>query len=119
MVCRHQMDGQDWATVVVRNTKKPARSGIPARPPVTAAVAAAIRLDSDDPRPKATKSLSSESRQAILQGRVANKWNQTQLNTQCSFPQNTIRDIENGKLCPTPQQLNVLSRVLKVVLKYA
>ena len=91
----------------------------PTRPPVTAAVAAARLLDSDDPRPKPTKSLSAESRQAILQGRVANKWNQAQLNAQCSFPQNTIRDIENGKLCPTPQQLNVLSRVLKVVLKYA
>ena len=119
MVCRHQMDGQDWATVVVRNTKKPTHTGGPTRPHVTAAVALASRLDSDHHHPKPTKSLSSESRQAILQGRVANKWNQAQLNTQCSFPQNTIRDIENGKLCPTPQQLNVLSRVLKVVLKYA
>ena len=113
------MDGQDWTPVVVKNTKKPAHNGGPIHPPVTAAVAAARRLDGDDTHPKPTKSLSSESRQAILQGRVANKWNQTQLNTQCSFPQNTIRDIENGKLCPTPQQLNVLSRVLKVVLKYA
>lgn len=111
------MDGQDWTPVSVKNTKKSAVSG-PARPQVTAAVAAARKLDGDDVV-KPTKMLSSESKQAILQCRVANKWNQTQLNVQCSFPLNTIRDIENGKLCPTPQQLNVLSRVLKVVLKYA
>jgi ribosome-binding protein aMBF1 (putative translation factor) len=107
------MDGQDWTPVVVNKSK--ARSSAPKQ--VSAEVAAQRRLDNDDP-PK-PKSLSPESRQAIIQGRVANKWNQTQLNTQCSFPQNTIRDIENGKLCPTPQQKNVLSRVLNVVLKYA
>jgi ribosome-binding protein aMBF1 (putative translation factor) len=110
------MDGQDWQTItLMKNGRKAAATS---HAPVSAGVAAARRLEADDiPKPK--KSLSSESRQAILQGRVANKWNQTQLNTQCSFSQNTIRDIENGKLCPTPQQLNVLSRVLKVVLKYA
>lgn len=110
------MDGQDWQTVtLVKNGRKPVSTS---HAPVSAGVAAARRLEDDD-MPKPKKSLSTESRQAILHGRVANKWNQAQLNTQCSFPQNTIRDIENGKLCPTPQQLNILSRVLKVVLKYA
>lgn len=109
------MDGQDWQTVtLVKNGRKTVPTS---HAPVSAGVAAVRRLEHDD-IPKPNKSLSTESRQAILQGRVANKWNQTQLNTQCSFPQNTIRDIENGKLCPTPQQLNVLSRVLKIVLKY-
>lgn len=109
------MDGQDWQTITINKT---ARKTTAAHPPVSSALAVARRLEHDE-TPKPKKSLSSESRQAILQGRVANKWNQTQLNTQCSFPQNTIRDIENGKLCPTPQQLNILSRVLKTVLKYA
>jgi len=108
------MDGQDWQTITLKkHNYKSSTSHVPIAPNV----ALARKLENDDiPKPK--KSLSSESRQAILQGRVTNKWNQTQLNTQCSFPQNTIRDIENGKLYPTPQQLNVLSRVLKVVLKY-
>jgi ribosome-binding protein aMBF1 (putative translation factor) len=110
------MDGQDWTPVVV-NKSKARSAGSSAPKQVSAEVAAQHRLENDEPRK--TKSLSPESRQAIIQGRVANKWNQTQLNTQCSFPQNTIRDIENGKLCPTPQQKNVLSRVLNVVLKYA
>lgn len=109
------MDGQDWQTVTINKTVRKTRTADHAQ--VAPGLAAARRLENDD-TPKPKKSLSSESRQAILHGRVANKWNQTQLNTQCSFPLNTIRDIENGKLCPTPQQLNVLSRVLKVVLKY-
>lgn len=109
------MDGQDWTPVVVNKIKT--RSSASGEKHVSPGLAAQDRLENDEPRK--TKSLSPESRQAILQARVANKWNQTQLNTQCSFPQNTIRDIENGKLCPTPQQLNVLSRVLKVILKYA
>jgi len=111
------MDGQDWETVTLNKNKTTAHKI--GHPPVLASVATARKLDNDDGPHKPSKSLSSESKQAIIQVRVANKWNQTQLNTQCSFPQNTIRDIENGKLCPTPQQLNVLSRVLKVVLKYA
>lgn len=109
------MDGQDWTPVVVNKIKT--RSSASGQKHVSPGLAAQHRVENDEPRK--TKSLSPESRQAILQTRVANKWNQTQLNTQCSFPQNTIRDIENGKLCPTPQQLNVLSRVLKVILKYA
>ena len=109
------MDGQDWTPVVVNKIKT--RSSASGQKHVSPGLAAQHRVENDEPRK--TKSLSPESRQAILQARVANKWNQTQLNTQCSFPQNTIRDIENGKLCPTPQQLNVLSRVLKVILKYA
>jgi len=110
------MDGQDWQTVTINKTVR--KTGAADHAQVAHGLAAARRLENDD-APKPKKSLSPESRQAILQGRVANKWNQTQLNTQCSFPQNTIRDIENGKLCPTPQQLNVLTRILKVVLKYA
>jgi ribosome-binding protein aMBF1 (putative translation factor) len=110
------MDGQDWSPVVV-NKGKTRSSAASDQKHVSPGLAAQHRIENDEPRK--TKSLSPESRKAILQARVANKWNQTQLNTQCSFPQNTIRDIENGKLCPTPQQLNVLSRVLKVILKYA
>lgn len=109
------MDGQDWTPVVVNKGKT--RSSASDQKHMSPGLAAQHRLENDEPRK--TKSLSPESRQAILQARVANKWNQSQLNTQCSFPQNTIRDIENGKLCPTPQQLSVLSRVLKVILKYA
>jgi ribosome-binding protein aMBF1 (putative translation factor) len=110
------MDGQDWTQVVVRGKQtRPAAAVV--KPQVSATVAQARRLESDEP-PK-PKSLSHDSKQAIITTRVAKGWNQTQLNTQCAFPQHTIRDIENGKLTPTPAQLNVLNRVLKLLLKFA
>ena len=110
------MDGQDWTQVVVRGkTTKPAAAVTKTQ--VSAAVAQARKLESEDhPKPK---SLSHDSKQAIITTRVAKGWNQAQLNTQCAFPQHTIRDIENGKLTPSPAQLNVLNRVLKVALKFA
>jgi ribosome-binding protein aMBF1 (putative translation factor) len=113
------MDGQDWEPVIVRNrtTRAVAAAAQSGKLQVSAAVAAARRFEDD--APKKRKVLTNESKQGIITARVAKGWNQTQLNTQCAFPQNTIRDIENGKLTPTPQQLNVLSRVLKLVLKFA
>jgi len=50
--------------------------------------------------------------------RTAAGWNQVQLNQQCGFPVNTIREIEAGRLTPNTQQLNTLNRVLKTGLKY-
>lgn len=106
------MDGQDWTPVVVK--RRVAHAPRPASTPGSAAVR---RLEDDD-LPKPTRSLGAESRQLIIKKRVEYGWNQSQLNTQCAFPLNTIRDIEAGKLCPTPTQLNILNKVLKVVLKY-
>ncbi len=105
------MDCQDWETVTVkRAVAKPKHT------PVSHDVAVARRIENDE-SPK-IKGISSESRQQIIQKRVENKWNQQQLNVQCAFPANTIRDIESGRVHPTPHQLNTLSRVLKIVLKY-
>lgn len=64
------------------------------------------------------KQLSTESRTEIVQKRVALGKSQMQLNQDCRFPVNTMREIESGRLCPTPSQLSVLSRVLKAKLKY-
>ena len=110
------MDGQDWTPVVVRGKATKPTASV-AKPQVSAAVAQARRLETDEP-PK-PKTLTHESKQAIITTRVAKGWNQTQLNTQCAFPQHTIRDIENGKLTPSHAQLNVLNRVLKLLLKFA
>jgi ribosome-binding protein aMBF1 (putative translation factor) len=63
------------------------------------------------------KRLTPQSRQEIVTRRTAAGWNQTQLNQQCLFPVNTIREIEAGRLTPNTQQLNTLNRVLKTGLK--
>ena len=64
------------------------------------------------------KQLSVESRNEIVQKRVALGKNQVQLNQDCRFPVNTIRDFENGRLCPTGAQLNMLNRMLRSAIKF-
>lgn len=109
------MDCQDWQTVVVRG-KAVKKTHATLAPPKSAHSALMHKLDHDEP--VKVKKLSNESRQAIIHARVGMSMNQTQLNTACSFPINSIRDIESGRVTPSPTQLNVLSRVLKLVLKY-
>lgn len=110
------MDGQDWTPVVVRSTgaAKAARS----KPVTKPAGSSAFRRLDEEELPVATKFLSSESRTEMIKARTAKTMTQAQLNTACAFPLNTIRDIENGKLCPTPKQLSVLSRTLGISMKY-
>jgi len=64
------------------------------------------------------RALTTESRTELIQRRVALGKNQIQLNQDCRFPVNTMREIESGRLCPTPAQLQMLNRVLKASLKY-
>ena len=110
-------DGQDWSHVTIRGKPKAASpQGGPV--PKYNSQASHLRKIEQADGPIKLKHLSSESKQMIIAKRVANGWNQTQLNQQCQFPLHTIRDIENGKLTPTPGQLNVLNRVLKAGLKY-
>ena len=117
------MDCQDWSPVVLPGARRRAGAvggaGGAGRPLQSAGAAAMRRLETDDLPQLPTKSLSAASRQAIIAARTSREWSQADLNTQCSFAPNTIRDIESGKLCPTPTQLNVLNRVLRLALKYA
>lgn len=117
------MDGQDWTPVVVRShgggAKKSATPGRVTRTAPPTAEAIRLRRLEEDDIPKPTKHLSSESRAEMIRVRTAKGMTQVQLNTACAFPLHTIRDIENGKLCPSPAQMNVLTRVLGVVMKYA
>jgi hypothetical protein len=111
------MDCQDWEPIKVGSKTRRAPVARPAHVAGTKAMAAA---DDGDAPPKAPRSLSTASRAEIIRIRTTSdpKKTQAQLNTACSFPSNTIRDIEAGRLTPTPTQLNVLNRVLRTNLKY-
>ena len=111
-------DGQDWTEVKIRGKPKPATAAQGGPVPKYNSQASHLRKLEQADGPIKLKQLSSESKQMIVAKRVANGWNQTQLNQQCNFPLHTIRDIENGKITPTPGQLNTLNRVLKTGLKY-
>ena len=108
------MDNQNWDTITITRP----RANPSAPKPVVERSAAALRRVEQAEVGK-LKALTTESRNEIVQKRMALAKNQLQLNQDCRFPIHTIRDIENGKLCPTPAQLTMLNRVLKASLKYA
>lgn len=110
-------DFADWTTVVIKGS--PSSQGKKAQPSLKLSPTALHlrKLDSDEtPKPKV---LDPASRHEIVTRRVANKWDQAELNRQCAFPPNTIRDIESGRYSPSMGQLQTLNRVLKCGLKYA
>lgn len=104
---------QDWSKTVIGNgTKTP----VSTCKPVSASQAVGTKI-ADATIAGKFKKLAPESRQEIVTFRAANKWSQVDLNQRCSFPVNTIREIESGRLVPTIGQLNTLNRVLKTGLK--
>jgi ribosome-binding protein aMBF1 (putative translation factor) len=109
------MDCQDWEPVTVTR-KETTKERAAKHKPVSHEVAIQRRIENDEP--VKVKTISNDTKQLIILKRLENKWNQQQLNTQCAFPANVIRDIEAGRAQPTPHQLSVLSRILKVVIKY-
>lgn len=107
------MDGQDWNTVRIHGAKvaKPTAK-VPAKN-TTPDVAAQRGLEQQETAQK-PKTLSTESRTQIMQVRAAMKKTQVELNQMCQFPANTVRDIESGRIVPTPSQLIRLNRALNV-----
>jgi ribosome-binding protein aMBF1 (putative translation factor) len=63
------------------------------------------------------KMLSHESRQELVQRRLAEKLTQQQLDQRCSFPPHTIRDLEANKRAPSTKELQTLNRILKCGLR--
>ena len=106
---------QDWTPVILRSSasSKAAAAGPTSKNPHFTRSAAAQTAASVEKKEFGTlKTLSAESRKTLIAKRVALKLNQVQLNQRCSFPPNTIRDFENGSLCPSNGQLNLLNRIL-------
>jgi len=115
---------QDWANIVIgtkissaSTANAPKVSGTNTLLKViTGAASSARNLDTATDVGK-LKELTSESRQAMMSARVANKLTQVELNQRCAFPANTIRDMEAGRLTPNQKQLSILQRILKIQLK--
>jgi ribosome-binding protein aMBF1 (putative translation factor) len=107
-------DGQDWTEVKIRGkSKTPMTQTVKhANPEVMHKNKLANSTDAIK-----LKKLTAESKQAIVAYRMSKKITQEQLNQECRFPVNTIREIEAGRLNPSIGQLNTLNRVLKTGLK--
>jgi ribosome-binding protein aMBF1 (putative translation factor) len=111
---------QDWEPVVLRskadkknyNSTAPGKTIMRPLNPETQHLAKIEREEFVKP-----KVLTSESRQALIAARLALKKSQAELDAQCAFPKNTIREIEAGRLTPTGPLLNRLNRELKISLR--
>lgn len=108
---------QDWTPVVLRSSTKTASAvkavkAVPTSKSPHFTRSAAAQAAASVEKGAALKTLSSESRTTLTGKRVALKMTQVQLNQRCSFAPNTIRDFENGSLCPSNGQLNLLNRIL-------
>jgi ribosome-binding protein aMBF1 (putative translation factor) len=121
------MEHQDWTPVVLHKRNNGGSSsnggsgvheaGIVEKKGITKTLGASqYKLENSDL--PVIKKLSNESIQNIIQLRLAKSWNQAQLNQECRFPVNTIREIEARRVVPNIQQLNILNKVLKTGLTY-
>jgi len=108
---------QDWQTVTVRGRRSKPVSESAGGKQQSASQVQQHRADRED-LPVSSRFLSSETRQQIIAKRVEQKWSQSDLDKQCNFPQHSMREIESGRAVPSPTQLNILNRVLKVALKF-
>ena len=113
---------QDWDPVVLRGSASQKSAPATAKGSKTHANApgtAALRKLEDPEAPMKRRQLTPESRQDMIQRRAAGGLTQIQLNQRCSFPANTIREIEAGRLCPSPQQISIINRQLACKLVVA
>jgi ribosome-binding protein aMBF1 (putative translation factor) len=123
-------DGQDWTLVTIK--KKPTKpKAEPLAKPHAAQrnnhlsasgknlQGAQARKLAESTDVKKPRTLSLETQKEISATRNSLGLTQTELNKKCQFPMNTIRDIESGKIPPTPQQMDALSRELKIPIRYS
>ena len=106
------MDHQDWTPVVVN--KRRGHTSIVAKN-TNPDVVKLKKLENDEIHMK-PKMFSSESRKKIIDYRIEHKLSQSQLDALCSFPKNTIQQLEANKRAPSTKELNTLNRVLKTGL---
>lgn len=111
------MEHQNWETVIINNKKCPKPLNEKYKISYSQKRIRSLELAETVPEVK-IKRLSHESKQLIIQKRIELGYDQTKLNTLCSFPSSTIKDIESSKLHPTPKQLSILNNILKISLKY-
>jgi hypothetical protein len=124
------MEHQDWTPVKIvrRGAPKPAgtvaaqadragrvkaavKSGV-----AVSAAAAAIERKAEEGALK-LKRVATESRQAIVQARLALKMTQDQADAHCALPKHTIKGLEAGTAHPSPEVIRKISRGLRVDIK--
>ena len=109
------MDNQDWTPVVVKKQKPKTQIVAKNSNPEYTFLK---KLENDEIHVKA-KMFSHESKQAIIHYRLSNKLSQSEMDSRCSFPRNTIQQLEANKRAPTTKELQMLNKLLKTGLTLA
>lgn len=123
------MDDQDWTPVVLRRRGGAPKTGLAAqadragrvKAETKAAVSAASRAAgieraAEEGRLK-LKKVCAESRQALVQARLARKLSQDQADVAATLPKHTFKGLEAGSLHPSPEVLRKVAREFHVDIK--
>lgn len=123
------MDHQDWESVTFTSRRGAPKSGVAAQADRAGRVkaiiksaaaagehAAAVERRAEECVLK-TKKVCAESKQAVVQARLARKLTQDQADAECMLPKHTIKGIEAGTLMPTSDVIRKVSRGLHVDIK--
>lgn len=109
------MQAQDWDPVILR--RRTNASPVAGVPRLSAAAAHAAKVDREElPR---LRTLSPNTRRAIVAARMQAGLTQAQLNVRAGLPLNSVNHYEAGRGVPSPTQLQQLSHALGVSLHYA
>lgn len=109
------MDHQDWNPVTIRSSARLAEKQKTIQPKRSTEAQHLAKIENEEYyKPK---TLSHESRQELVQRRIAQKLTQQQLDQRCCFPTHTIRDLEANKRPPTAKEIQIINRILKCGLK--
>jgi hypothetical protein len=116
------MDGQDWTPVTVRrrfSKKEMTLSGqasLQQRDPNKSEKIRIAKLENaEGPGPK--KKISPESLQLLIRKRIEMSVNQEKADSLCSFPRNTLKEIEANRLIPNEEQKRRIQQHFGIQLK--
>jgi hypothetical protein len=110
---------QQWETVVIRNKKMAPKQTVERKGAQGTEAQRLYKLDQSEATP-VKKRLTEESRRALMAARIAKDKKQRDVEKELALPGNTLRDIENGAVVPTSQQISALHRYFsaqKLVLR--
>jgi hypothetical protein len=116
------MDHQDWITVTVRrrnNKKEQIQKGnttIQQKDSMHSERIRLAKLDTND-APPIQKKVDPVTLQAMIRKRIEMKLNQDKADNLCSFPRNTFKEIEAGRLIPSEDQKRRIFTNLSIQLK--
>jgi ribosome-binding protein aMBF1 (putative translation factor) len=114
------MEHQDWSHVTIRSGSSKLQPAVKVGHAVNKVNEAATHLRKiEGAEVGKLKTLTPESKTALVAGRLAKKLTQKELDMRGSFPANSTNGWESGRVTPSRAQIQILQRILGVKLDLA